>query len=221
MTNTEAVLVLEQQISPLVAEAGAIRITDETTMNAAGEFLRLRVKAILRQADEAFDPIIAAAHATHRTAIEQKKAITAPLLAAEVALKRAIGDYSIRVRQAAEIERRQAEAAARVAAETARIEEAMALEKAGHAQAAVARIEAPIEVAPVRLPPAPAVPKGVSTRMVWKFRVVDATKISAPFLCPNEQAIAVVVKSMGRKALSLVGPGIEVYEEPVVSSRAQ
>lgn len=227
MTTTSEALPLsvvservEHDVTGVAAEARAFKITDATTMDAAGEFLRLRVKAVLKQADEAFDPIIKAAHEAHRTALAQKQKVTKPLLDAETALKREIAAYHARVQEAQRAEQRRLEAEAREREEERRLEEAAALEKMGRQQEAQAVIEAPVVVEPPKAPtPAPAAPKGVSVRKVYRFRITDPRAVKPDFLMPNEGAIGALVKQMGAAAAAVVG-GIEVYEEAVVSSRS-
>jgi len=214
---------IRPQIVSLADEARAFTIRDSATLEAAGEFLRLRVKAMLRQADEAFDPIIKAAHATHKVAVERKKAVTEPLLEAERTLKGAIGEYHASILEQQRVEQRRLEAEARVEAERKQLEAAAALEKAGQREAAEQVLQAPVVVLPVPRPaaPPPAAPKGVSVRTVFKYRFLNPDLIHRNFMVPNEGAIAALVKSQGQKAVATIGVGgIEVYEESVVSSRS-
>ena len=63
-------------------KARAIEITDDTTYKGAAEFL-LTIKDLRKQIDEAFNPIIDAAHNAHKEALAQKKRADAPLVEAE------------------------------------------------------------------------------------------------------------------------------------------
>jgi len=220
-TTPAAVEVVERQLPQVAEKAKAfVTITDDATMERAGTFLVHEVKAMLKLADEAFDPIISAAHKTHKLAVEKKKISTAGLLEAERVVKAAIARYAETKRAAAAAEQRRIEAEARQRAEDEREKQALALAEAGHAKAADALIEAPLVVEQPAPVVAPVAPKGVSVRTVFKFRIVDPSKINSAFMTPNETAIATMVRSQGVGAIAIVGAGIEVYEESVVSSRA-
>lgn len=52
----------------------------------------------------------------------------------------------------------------------------------------------------------------IRIRKVWKFKVVDKSKIKPDFLIPDEKAIGELVRKLHEKAIDLVG-GIEVYFE--------
>jgi hypothetical protein len=57
--------------------------------------------------------------------------------------------------------------------------------------------------------------KGISTRKIWKFEIVDAGKIPREYLVPNEVAIAGVVRAL-KNATNI--PGIRVYSKDTMSS---
>jgi hypothetical protein len=219
--DPELVKHVETDVALLASEAGIITIRTDDELVAAGDFLRDRVKNVLKRIDETFDPIVRAAHHAHKLAVTKKKEISEPLLRAEAKVKRAIADYHAEREREREAARRQAEAEARARAEEERMREAEALEKAGRQQEAVAALERPLEVAAPAMPaePAPA-SRGVSVRKVWRYRINDPKAITAPFLCPNEPAIAAIVKSQGLAAAEIVG-GIEIYSDSIVSSRSE
>lgn len=58
--------------------------------------------------------------------------------------------------------------------------------------------------------------KGVSTRKVWKFEIIDQGKIPREYLVPNTTAIGGVVRALKNNTNI---PGIRVYAEDVVSAR--
>lgn len=74
-----------------------------------------------------------------------------------------------------------------------------------------------------RFTPAPVVPSnipkvaGVSTRKVWRFEVVDKTKLPMTFLVPNEKAIQALVDSL--KDDHGLGDAIRVWTEEVAVTR--
>jgi len=209
---------IKTTVTDVVREASAIAITTDEELQVAAEFLRVRVKAVLKEIDLTFDPIVRRAHETHKEALAQKARHAGPLLAAEKALKRVIGDYQAAEKRRLAEERRRLEAEARETAERERLAEAERLEAEGHTEEAEAALNAPIipEAVPVR---EAATVRGVSTRVVWKFRIINADLVGRDFCSPNEPAIASLVGKMGEKAAGIIG-GIEVYQDTVVSSRA-
>lgn len=198
-------------------EAMAMRITNAAEHAAAADFLRFRIKAVEREVDSYFDPVIKAAHASHRAALAQKSRALAPLLEAERIVKGLIADYHQRemARQTEEATRRAEEA--RKAEEGRRLETAAFLEREGDQEAAEAVLGAPIVVSemPVEAPKA----EGVSVRRSWGWKLVDEGKVKPHFLQPDEKAIAAVVATLGPAAAEVVG-GIEVYEKLTVAARA-
>lgn len=64
---------------------------------------------------------------------------------------------------------------------------------------------------------------GKIDRRVWKYEILDASKIDRKFLCIDEQKIGALVKSMKGEAAELIGePGcIKVWDEPDLSIRAK
>ncbi len=235
----EAVTAVTQRAVTLADEARACIVRDDEANVAAAEFLRHTIKAALKQADEAFDPIIRANHAAHKLAVAQKAGAVAPLLEAERIVKAAMGAYAQRLLEEQRAELRRAEEAQRAAAaeqrrlqaeqqqraEEARLAEAVRLADAGKPAAADALLAAPVVVEPVVAAPVyakyipPPKAAGISTKMVWKFSIADPKAVAREYCVPNEVAIRALVAAHGAAAAALVG-GIEVWEEPVVSARA-
>jgi len=60
---------------------------------------------------------------------------------------------------------------------------------------------------------------GISTKKVWRFKIIDASKIERQWMVPDEKAIqAYVTATKGTRPI----PGLEIYSEDVLSSgRAQ
>ncbi len=133
-----------------------------------------------------------------------------------------------RIREAKEKQKREWEAK-----EKARLEEAERLEaegKAEEAQKAREAAEKAAEKAEEReqqaaeaFVPAPVVDskvevqKGVSTKVNWKFEVVDEMKVPREYLCVDEKAIGQVVRALKDKANI---PGVRIYPESGISVRA-
>jgi hypothetical protein len=55
-------------------------------------------------------------------------------------------------------------------------------------------------------------PKGVSIRYAYKFRVVDPDVVPREFCSPDNQKI-------GKQTFGTEIPGVEWFEEPIVTSR--
>lgn len=103
--------------------------------------------------------------------------------------------------------------AAKLAARADRVEERAAA-KVEELQLREAMVVAPVIE---REPPKVA---GVSTRMVWKHRITDPSKINPAFLMPDEKKIAAQVKAMRGDAPSIIGAGVEVWQERELAAGA-
>lgn len=193
-------------------------IEDQETYERACELLTDVVKPLRKKVAETFEPIKKKAYDAWQETLKQMRRHDDPLAEAERQLKMGIGAWDLKQKRIAEQEEAERRRLAREAAEAQAVEEAAALERDGYDEAAQERIEQP--TAPVMTQaPAPAKPKGVSTRYRWRFRVISESKVARKFMQPNQKKIAGVVSSMGPDAADLVG-GIEVYQEPIVSGRA-
>lgn len=213
--QTDAV---EQRVATIDAEARALTIRNDDDYTRAGEFLSERIRPILKQIDDVFDPPTKKAHEAHKAMIAAKKKVAAPLEAAMTHVKRLIADYAMQKEQ----ERRAEEARLRreqIERETQeRLARAAELESAGRREEAEAKLEeaiaAPAVAPPVVLPPATPKLVGIHTRTVRRWRVVEPGQVKRPFLAIDEKKIGDLVRTMGFDAAVVVG-GIEVYEEKV------
>lgn len=84
--------VIERQVPALAAQADALVIVDQGTLSVANQF-SIAVKRLRKEIDEAFDPIIEAAHRAHKTAIDKKRKYVEPVDTAERLVKGKIGAY--------------------------------------------------------------------------------------------------------------------------------
>lgn len=236
------VTALEQQSTALVSDIHALAVTDAESYRHAGGLL-VTIATYIRRVGEVLDPIVEAAHRTHKVAVSQRDALLKPAAGA----KRVLGDRmavydqeQARIRREAELaaqrERERQERAARDAAEaevrrimdeaeTRRLDEAAAMEARGDRAAAERLLEAPIPapvVPPVFVfvpsPPSPTVERveGVSYREDWSFEVVDPGLVPREFMIPNEKAIGGVVRAM-RGATNI--PGVRAFARRVTSVR--
>lgn len=165
---------IETKALSLESEARQLVITTETEYRDADRFGKA-AKALLAEIDAAFDPIIEAAHASHKTALAQKKKQSAPV----EEVKRIIADkmgtwYRAEQARVAE-ERRKAEAEARRIAEEEALRVAEELAAAGMHEAADVAMEAPV-VERVVVAEAPKI-EGVSYRETWSAEVVNLAEL--------------------------------------------
>lgn len=198
----DVVTIAQTELQPhslsLLGHARTLAVTDQSSFSRAAELVRA-VKVYLARVAEVFDPVIRAAHLSHKTAVEQKHRLEQPALQAEMILKAAIAAYeqaqtSLR-REAEERARRERErledvARARAEAERARLEAeaeerlvgaGLEAEARGDMAGAARLLTAPpppilVVPDPVFVPvPVVEVPtaEGVSFRTTYRAEVVD------------------------------------------------
>jgi len=109
-------------------------------------------------------------------------------------VKRAMHDYQVRE---AEAQRKALEEAARLAQQGQTGQEFTALVAQGSA--------------------IPVKAQGVSTRVMWRWRVVDAAAVPREYLCVDAAKVEALVKEHKEGAKI---PGIEVYREEIMAVRA-
>lgn len=214
-------------------KARAALVTDAATYTAAGELL-LGIKALRKQIDQTFDPIIADAHKAHRTACEKKRAVEAPLSEAESILKRALVAFDQAEERRRREEQRRVEAEARQRAEAEALERAAAMEKEGREygdQGLVRDAEQLVEET-LQAPPPPVAPiakqtpkvQGIAIQTVWDCEVVDLpafiTYVAqhpafANLLMPNLSALRAQARSL-KSGLKL--PGVKVFSTQRVAA---
>lgn len=214
--------------------ARAALVTDDVSYRSAASLL-LGIKDLRKAADAAFDPIITAAHAAHKTAIAQKMQAEGPLIEAERIIKASLRTFDDV--QEAERQRRQREAdeQARREEEDRVLAQAAALEAEGHEwndpvslkqaeQLVEEAIQAPMQpVAPVVQKATPAV-AGISFREEWKFEVTDLRALvqhvathpeHSNLLQANTAAIGGLVRSL--KSHTNI-PGVRAFAQKAVAA---
>ena len=206
-------------------QARAIRIIDNVRYVAAGDMLK-GIKALRQRIAETFDPHIKRANEAHRALCRGKQEAEAPLLEAELIIKRglvAFDDAQERIRREEERRRQeeaQKEEEARRVAEAAALEtEALQTGDASLLDQAMELIDMPAPVA-IIAPVEKQTPKvaGVSYRENWRFRITDATRIPREYLKVDEVKLGAVIRAM--KGAATI-PGVEVYAEKAVAAGAR
>lgn len=206
-------------------------VDDETNEAAAG--MLLGIKDLAKEVNATFDPIKKKAHEAWKAICDEQNRHLAPLLEAEKILKGSIGSFAIEKQRRLEEERRRHEEAVRRAeAEARRLAEEQlerdieAAEQVGAAPEEIeAMIAAPLEVAPVYVPPPPRKveqPRGIAVPMKTVVRV-DNPLALLKFICANPQFINLVEFDQGglNKMAAAMGtamkwPGVTLAQEPIV-----
>ena len=201
---------------PVPDQARQLVITTNDQYEEVAAFL-LKLKAIRRKIDDAFNPIITKAHEAHKEAVAQRKKAGEPLDLAESIIKPKIVGYI----QEQEKKRVQEEARLQAEAKKQQDDEALVLaelskQSGNHEEAQAileegAHAEAPVIVLPKETPKV----EGISTREVWKFRIVNPTLVPREYLIVDEKKVGGVVRSL--KNLTNI-PGVQVYSEKVVAA---
>ncbi len=226
---------LETRALSVVDEARAIVIVDQESFDAAGRFLTERVKALLAEANETFDPVIASAHKTHQDAIAAKRKVTAPLVLSETIAKDAIRIYRQKQEEIQRAEERRLAAIEEDRLAKIREEEVELLEKQGADPGLIAAVcEEPLAAPAVRVAPTYQMPVGISTRETWSAKLQNfremcralATGCSCPlrvnpavpehYASPNMTALNQRARS--DKGLMNI-PGVQAVPDTGVSAR--
>ncbi len=239
---------LARQSESLPTVAKGLAVESQADLERAAALLQ-DIKALRAEIAATFDPIVEAAHKAHRSALEQRKRIEAPLIEAKALLDRRMGDYVAAVERRAREERERIERAAREERERqerlAREErekaeaDARAARAAGDA-ATAARAEADVRAAaeleeeaaleasvPVELPPLPAPVRvaGASFREVWKYEVTSLPELVAAVAAGKApiEALQASEAFIGAAVRSTQGkvawPGVRVYSVKQVATR--
>lgn len=210
--SDELVSRVQPKSNALLDHAKMIVVETGEQYVAAGSWLTEVVKPLRREIDETFDPAIKQAHSAHKAMLAAKDRVARPVAEAEGLVRSAIARYTRKQELARQEEERRLREEARKREEAERLERAAALEREGRNAAAEVVLNTPMPVANVVLAPSTPQVAGISTREVWRFRIVDPTAVKPAFLVPDEKKIGEIVRSMKGAAAELVG-GIEVYTD--------
>lgn len=195
--------------------ANALEVCDAVSYKTGAALLK-EIKAVLKEIGDTFDEPIKDAHIAHRAMIAAKKKHTEPREVAEYIVKGKMVKWQRAETDRVEADRRVLEAAERKREEDRRLAAAERLEAQGRTAEAEAVIDEPVVTAPIVMPPAAPKVAGISTRRVWKFRIVDVELIPYRYMMPNEVAIRATVQAMG-KAANI--PGVEVFPDDIMAVR--
>lgn len=201
----------------IVEQATALSIANEATFVDGGLMLT-SIKTIAKNLESEFADPVDKAHKAHKAMVALRDKALLPFRQAEQILKQKLGTYQAAIEKQRQDEaeklRRQLEAQA----EADRIAKAQEQMDKNDLEGCQKTLEAPPEFVPPPTVTTPLPPKvaGVSFRQVWKFEVVDPSRLPAEYLMPDEKAIRRTVSGlMGRTNI----PGVRVWPEQEVSGR--
>ncbi len=195
-------------------QARALRIVDDETYRQAAELLKA-IKALRTRIDQTFGPHIKRAFEAHRALCHEKQAAEVPLTDAETILKRACSAWDMEQERRARAEEIRLRELAKLEAERQQLAEAAQLERDGYLEEAEAVLNAPVETPAVVVTKSTPKVTGISYREVWKFRVIDASRIPTEYLAVDTVKIGGVVRAL--KGATKI-PGVEVYAERVTAA---
>ena len=201
--------IASKQALTVYDQAKAIIVIDNASMIQADELIK-SMRLVRKEIAAAFDPIISKAWLAHREAKVQKDKAELPLIQAEEYLKPQIKHYLDQKEQERLAEENRLRLEAQRAEEERRLAEAIQLSDEGLECEAEAVLEAP---RPIVMPTVEkTVPKADMRlyRKVWKFEVIDFSKLPDQYKMANESAIGQVVRALKEKTKI---PGIRIWQE--------
>jgi hypothetical protein len=142
----------------------------------AAEMLRV-IKGLRGEIDELLDPIIAAAHATHKEAVGQKKKVEGPLVDAEIVIK---GKRVVWANEQERLRREEEQRQQREAEEREnerRLAESTRLAEQGNVEEAIEVLEEEVDVPAVRVESYVPKVEGVSQRTTWYAEVTSLREL--------------------------------------------
>jgi hypothetical protein len=210
-------MALRVESGALIAQAQAIgSIATEDAFHRASE-LAVAAQGLLGKIEASCEPVIKAAHAAHKAALQQKRDFAEPLQNVLASLRVRIAEW-LRLEQI----RRDAEAKrlgelAKLRAQDAALDEAAEAEALGDQVAALAILEAAEDApAPAIIIPA-ARHDGISPRKTWSFRVQDFSALPDQYKKADEVSIRKVVNALGDRHNI---PGVQAFEVNGIAIRA-
>ena len=203
----------KNEIAIYWARASEIKIRNAEEMTEAEAILaelRRRKKVWL----EAVEATVKGAHATWKAAVAHRDSIAKPIEEAEAIVKSRITAYICEERRKAEAERARLQAEADARAEAERKRAVAAAEKLKTPELKAERMEqAETIVAPVVAVAAAVPDTKLAVVVSYSFEIVDAAKIPAEYMAPDEVKIGAVVRATKG---SVTIPGVKVIKRESV-----
>ena len=205
---------LESRALSLPDHARTLKIITALDYERAGEFL-LTVKDLRKEIQQTFDPIVAKIWESHKAAVAERKRHEEPLIQAEGIVKPLMRQWDNEQERIRKERERLLQEEARKREETRILAEAMFAEAAGNKEEAQAIIEEEVYIPPVILPRATPKVVGISTKVNWKFRITDVSKIPREYMIPDLTGIGMIVRGLKE---NFNVPGIEAYPETGIAA---
>lgn len=206
-----------QRGAQIVNQANAMTITDHEAFQEGGSMLT-SIKTITKNLETEFVDPVDKAHKAHKAMVALRDKALLPFRQAEQIIKQKLGSYQMEIERKRQAEAEKLRKEAEAKAEAERIAKAQEQMDKGDLAGCEKTLEAPAAFVPPPRVTTPEPPKmaGVSFKDVWKFEIVDASKLPAEYLVPNETAIRKTVSGlMGKTNI----PGVRVWSEKGVSGR--
>ena len=194
---------LETKAQDVLTAARRIEIDNDKNYETAGEFL-VGVKRMAKQIKDFFEPMRAQTYSAYQEVTKTTKRYLGPVDKAEKEIKAKMTDYT----REQDRKRREEEDRARKEEEDRLLDEAIETEDE-------TVLDKPLFSEPMPRP-APPKAKGVSTRVVYTFRVTNPEIVPRRFLIIDMPAIRRHVNE--HKAETSI-PGVEIYAEEIVVAR--
>lgn len=205
---------IEQGIISLSDKGMALRVINNDTYQQAGEVLLLH-KDMEKNIKGYFKPLKEAAHKSWKGICDAENIELDKLKPVEQYLKLEIGRYQAEQEQIRKAEEDRLRLEALKAEEERRIAAAIQAEAEGYKEEAQEILDTPVFVPPPTVVNTMPTVKGLATKTVWKFRVVNEALIPRQYLTLNEAAIRATVTALKNAAKI---PGIEVYQEQCIAA---
>lgn len=231
---------LKVQASDLMEKARALKIVDDASYQIAANIAK-SFKALEDEIIAKFKTPKDLANKAHKAITSLEAELLAPPRNGMQVIKLAIGNYQMEQARLRRIEEARIAEEAKRRREEAQLNEAMELEAAGNqaaaegdsAEAERKKAEAEAVVSRPVVAPLVSLPKpkaeGITEAMVWKFEIVDITKLNLAALKSNPKfieavtsAIRPIVNSMRDQAHTAIGEGVvRIWQEaqPRVTNR--
>lgn len=199
----KAVATAKTQIQTIEQEAHGLAIEDDADVVIASHSLQ-QIAGHRKELETQRQFFVGPLNEQVKRINDMWKSITAPLERADAEIRGKMIDYRKRQAEAAAAEKRRLDA------------EAAKAQQRENKRAAKAHVQPVQVVAPVPVvAPPPTTVGAVTARKVWKWRLVDRTKLPEKYLVVDGEALGRDVRGGAREI-----PGVEIYEEETLAVRA-
>ena len=205
---------IKQEVKNIITTTQKITITTAADMQISADYLR-NIKTAQKRIIDFFAPLKKSAHETWKKIVASEKELIDPLNQVEINIKRKVAQYTQEQERIRQEEQRRLQAKAD---EQAR-REREALEKKAVRLKTPEKKEALLEQAEMVAAPviqlAPEKkPEGISTREIWKAKIINESSVPREFLIVNQKALDAFARSTKGK---IKVSGVEFYSEKSVA----